>query len=106
MSAFSPTAKIIRLLAGPTIWAAHFSAAYALHAPMCGADAGERYIWLVWILTAAAVAALVFLIARPSGRQGNAGFLDKAANALALLSLCAVVWMALPVFMLAPCTGH
>lgn len=106
MSAYSPGAKVARFLAGPVIWAAHFSAVYALHAPMCVAGAGGPYVVLLWSVTAAAVAALIVLIAWPSGREENAVFLDRAASALAFLSLCAVVWAALPALLLAPCTGH
>lgn len=102
-----------RLLAGPLIWGTHFVLIYGLLSVGCAAGwqalrlAGLDLIrLLLLLLTVLAVPPLVWLVfggLRPPNAADSAGFGRRAGAGLALLSLIAVVWEALPLAALAPC---
>lgn len=103
MNDLSPAMKVIRLLAGPMIWIAHFSLLYVLHVPLCQAGAAGGYAWLTWAITALACGSLGVLIVRPSDRSEPEASIDRMARMLSVLSLVAVLLALVPASLLEPC---
>jgi hypothetical protein len=103
------------ILAGPTIWAAHFFLMYGAQTLICtGPGAAARRGLLLPIdvaLTAAAVSGLLYLMT--SGRQahqategaGRSLFWRDTPAALTALAMLGVLWVAVPPILLADCAG-
>jgi uncharacterized membrane protein YqjE len=104
------------IVAGPLVWAAHFTLCYALLSVGCSAGWQNASVLgldlirgLLLLATAAAVAMLSALLIR-SVRQRNrepAGtrprFMAAAAAGLNVLSLIAVLWTGLAIPLTVPC---
>jgi hypothetical protein len=116
----SALGAIFLLIAGPTVWAAHFLLIYGPQSALCAL--APRYLpelraWhvtaLVVLVTLAALAALsialrspsrttdILRIAKPSSPTGD--FLIATARLLTTLSLVAVVWEGSVALMLDSC---
>jgi hypothetical protein len=102
---------VLKALAGPIVWAGHFFFLYLLEAFLCTADAA--YIGVVrWTGIAATAAALglLALLVLSSGRASNGSIVNTArddpmafAVPLTLLSMVAVAWASMPLFLLPAC---
>jgi hypothetical protein len=109
-----PLSNLLFALAGPIVWAAHFFTLYLSEAFACtdGVDAAA----VGWIGTGATIVALAALAvwgARfPTGaggsREGRASphSLFAFAPPLTVLSMLAILWSAMPLFLLQACTGE
>ncbi len=100
--------SMLLLLAGPLVWAAHFFALYLTESFGCDGvnkeivrAVGAGYTLLA--LTVVAWTAWVFGRSRPQ-EYGNVSLAARFALPLVLLSGVAIVWAALPVILLSPCT--
>lgn len=105
-------------LSGFLIWAAHLLIVYVVEALACArgfADLRLLGLGVVPLTTAVATAAAVLAVgaillatARPGGggpdRFSAAPFLRRLTAIVAGLSLVGILWDALPVLMVAPCT--
>lgn len=106
------------VVSGPLVWAAHFTACYALLSVGCAAG-WQRSMWFgidlirlpLLLLTALAVLVLLALLTRAGRAQRHAGpgsqrrFLTATAAGAALLSLIGVIWLGLAIPLMAPCHG-
>lgn len=118
MTARTATAgEFILALWGPIVWAAYFLAYYGLSGLVCAppvsprSDAALRGVGL-GLSAAAAILILGFTIWRgarlahlDAADRDNQPFLFEISIALALLSLLAVIWNAIPVWMFSACEG-
>lgn len=103
----------IALLSGPSLWFGHFMATYLLAEVACrgglllGPVAGLS--WLAWIVlagTAAAIAVLAFAAWQTRAhrrRDTGGGHLLDVALALDALFAVAILYVGLPVVVIAPC---
>lgn len=113
--------NIYRMLAAPTIWAAHFLAAYGTAAVWCAKIGGDTatLTWIVTGYTVLAEALIVwfglamwrqwdFLDDRDYLHAGNTDedrreFLGHAGFMLACLSFVAVIFTTMPVWLIGSC---
>jgi hypothetical protein len=115
-----PTSELLMSWVGPAIWAAHFFVMYGSEALICTRVApGVRdalFATVAISATALAVAGLVAFVVRRhagtgSGARAGHGADDLAFSrwlsiGLALLSVLAVIWVALPALLAAPCQPY
>ena len=115
--------SLLSLVSAPVIWAIHFLLSYIIVSLAC--RDGETGTWAagltsveasVGALTLVAVALLVYIgivnyekwqRARQTGLPGDdmSGFFALSSVLLCGLSAVAVIWVAFPAFMLAPCAA-
>ena len=90
-------------LYGPIIWGLQFLIVYASESLFClhgpGAAAHRSFVGATSLLAAAAV---VWVLARQRARGGSDA--ARTGRRLALLSLVAIAWTALPAVLIASCT--
>lgn len=114
--------ELLIALIGPTVWFAHFSAAYTLEGFVCPlaeqnlgpAEASNVMRWAILALSALALLALALLLIcaqrravrdASHGRTAQRlGFLHHIQSMLTLLAAIAVLWTTLAVLMVTPCT--
>lgn len=108
--------RLLRLAGAPLLWAAHFTALYALASLACShlrpqaLAPGLAILGGSAVLTAAALALAIAGVLRNRGarRDGAPGAPDTfiARTAMLLYGLAAIgmAWVALPVFLLPSCT--
>lgn len=111
MTASPFTRTVLLIFSGPLVWAAHFLAVYVLAALACA----RRFAHVEWLgrgvtqwgislLTLAAVAAILGLILFQHRRRlDSSRFVQQMTLALGLLSVMAIVWEALPAFVVPAC---
>lgn len=110
-------AHALRPALGLMVWAAHFGVMYATHALACERGlAASRVLGLPFVQAAAAVATvgalgLLLLLARrlpltADGGEEEPGFLRWLAAAACVLAAIAIVFQAMPAFVLAACAGR
>lgn len=109
MAATSFTRSFLRLFSGPTIWALHFLAIYGATGVLCARPA-LRQDWLgisaiAWMLGTAALLAVaaIELIHARDWRDRKTDFMRMTASGLALLSIIAIVWETVPLFLVPEC---
>ena len=87
------------LLAGLTVWAAHFFVLYGIASVLPGRPASAA--WLVLAATVVAVAADALILRRALSGRASPDALDnwiaRGAGLGAALSLLAVIWQAVPI---------
>jgi peptidoglycan biosynthesis protein MviN/MurJ (putative lipid II flippase) len=111
-----PFRDFLLSLVGPVVWAAHFFVIYGAEALVCtGAEQAaiqnRGFLSVAALATAIALAALggFALWQLRAGRRGyhegsdETAFLRITSLALAVLSMMAVIWVALPVTMIGAC---
>lgn len=101
------TRAFLLMFSGPLIWAVHFLAVYVLAALACargfadlawlGASVAQ---WGIGVMTLGAVAAVIVVQRR--GSQATP-FLDWTTLTLGWLSILAIVWEALPAYLVPAC---
>lgn len=107
------TRRMLLLFSAPIIWAMHFLAVYGFTGILCARPALQQtwlgigaMVWGIGLASAVAVAAIA-AIHRHSWRacRQNSGpdFIAGTGAALGLLSVIAVVWETLPLFLVPPC---
>lgn len=107
------TKSFLRLFSGPIIWALHFLFIYGFTGITCARPA-LRQDWLGLSLTAWAVilASIVAILAivlvnirrwRTDIEPSNIIFTQWTATALAILAVVAIIWEAVPVFLIPAC---
>ena len=109
-----PMSDLLLALGGPMVWATHFFGLYLTEALLCSApapSAGAQIRWIGAGLTFIALAGLVAFALRHRHDfhpfTGNATGTSAAlsfAGPLTLLSILAVLWTSLPLFLLPACT--
>jgi hypothetical protein len=113
MTTRSFTRDILRLFSGPIIWAIHFLTVYGFTGVLCARPA-LHHAWLgislfAWGIGAAtlvaitAVALLHFRDWRARLRAHQSDFLHLTASGLGLLSIVAIIWETMPVFIVPAC---
>lgn len=87
------------------VWAAHFALCYGLVAVECSpALARQPSTGLLWIATALAIGACLFMLWRVrDGLAVHARLLRLAQAGSALLALAAIAWSSVPLLLLAGC---
>lgn len=109
-----PLAHFLVALAGPGIWAAHFFGLYLSEALLCATPSSATGGHMRGLGTGLTVAALAALIAVARRHRAGIRFdtcdgttaaaaLSALAGPLAVISMLAVIWSALPLFLLAAC---
>lgn len=93
-------------LTGPIVWAAHFFILYLAEAFACGAGATA----IRWIGAMATIGALAVLAVWGGRRGAHTSDVQPSADVglsialpLALLSIVAILWSAMPLFLLPAC---
>jgi uncharacterized membrane-anchored protein len=105
---------LIAVLSGPIVWSLHFFSLYLLEALGCtvaGTSAGGYVRTSGAVITAVALAALLGLAMyhrrgfrrRSHGTGNEADALERYAALLAVLSLVAVLWASIPLFVFPAC---
>ena len=114
------TAKMIFMLAGMLIWAAHFTGVYVFNALACARQFADTTVSgfgivpiTVLVSTALALAATGWVLFQALAWRGPAGgesrddptvgFLRYTTVTIALLSLVAIVWNGVPALFVPPC---
>lgn len=105
------TRAFLLMFAGPLIWAAHFLAVYVLAALACARNfahvewlGGGVTQWGIALLTLAAIAAIAAIILLRGRRDGqSARFVHWTTLTLGLLSVLAIVWEAMPAYLVPTC---
>lgn len=115
MPAFHSRRAMAVMLAPPTIWAVHFLACYVMVSLACAHGASQQLVRTGIAVASVAGLVPIAVIALRSLRQWRAtrGLHEQDAApffAVATLMLCAIstlalVWVALPGFMLPPCVA-
>lgn len=103
--AVRPLTDLLLILAGPSIWFAHFTFIYGMGTLICIGPAGsgdQKLLWTYALATIFALAGLGFLIAAMLRKNR---FLPRAALALAVLAIPAVIWTAIPTTLLRACAS-
>jgi hypothetical protein len=107
------TRDFLRLFSGPIIWAIHFLTIYGFTGVLCARPALRDtwlgisvFSWGIGAATSVAIAALIFLHSRDwrnilAGRKSD--FIHLTASGLGLLSIVAIVWETVPVFIVPAC---
>jgi hypothetical protein len=100
-------ATLLRLAAGPLVWAAHFLAIYAFTALACARDLARPLVpWAIGGMTVIAVLAALGIIGwtgRQTEEDDSARFIAWISAAFACLALVAIVWEALPALLVPIC---
>ena len=107
-----PMSDLLLALAGPMVWAGHFFGLYLTEAVLCStpAPAGAQVRWIGAGLTVIALAALAAFALRH--RHGFHLFACDATGAsaalsfagpLTIVSILAVLWTSIPLFLLPAC---
>jgi hypothetical protein len=104
---------LIAVLSGPIVWALHFFSLYLIEALACtvaGTSAGTQVRTSGAVITALALAVLLGLAVRhrrgfrrSHGTANAADALERYAALLAVLSLVAVLWASIPLFVFPAC---
>lgn len=101
---------LMKALAGPIVWAAHFFFLYLTEAFACAGSNSptEAVRWSGLAATITALAALALYLARvcPFRQQDRTAQAEAAFNfgaPLALLSMVATLWTAIPLLLLPAC---
>ncbi len=101
---------LVKVLIGPIVWAAHFFFLYLTEAFACAGSNSltdaMRWSGLAATLAALAVLALYFTRVRPLRHQDRTARAEPAFNfgaPLALLSMVATLWTAIPLLLLPAC---
>lgn len=113
MQASPFTHNFLLIFAGPLIWAVHFIAIYGFTGILC-ARLSARLEWFgigivswgIVVATIIAIAAIgaVYLWAAPKRAvQDNRAFIQWMSAALSLLSIIAILWETLPIFLIPAC---
>lgn len=113
MHALTFTRTFLIMFSGPLIWAAHFLFIYVLNGIVCARPAAQVE-WLgigaaSWGINAATIVAIGTIAAihlRIQARKteaDNPDFIAWIAAALSLLSIVAILWETLPVFLVPAC---
>lgn len=105
-----PLSSLLFALAGPIVWAAHFFTLYLSEAFACTDRGGAAAVhWIGTGATIVALAALAVWGARfptsPGGSREGSASLFAFAPPLTVLSMLAILWSAMPLFLLPACTG-
>jgi hypothetical protein len=104
---------VVRIVLGPLVWLAGFSAVYALHGFVCAHEWGQvtagGMSLLRLVLSAAAITAVGLqtgiLIALYSRRYSSAsGFVRRVSIMTGWVGLVAAVWTLMPVAVSSSCT--
>jgi len=107
--------ELAYLIAGPSIWFAHYMFVYAVNALRCArvtAALGTRWLdvsaagWIIMMSSVLALIGMGCVTVRQRRRIASAGgpaFHATLTGALCLLSAMAVVWQTLPVFIVCAC---
>jgi hypothetical protein len=116
MSALLASSRTLSLAGAPSVWFVHFVAIYTLASFACPwAEARSPYFLSltgIALLTLVALAVSGYAVAanlrKLRGASGETGkeserFLARANALLHALAIVAMVWAALPAFMLSPC---
>lgn len=93
-------AATLRISAGVIVWILHFAFVYGVTAVACARGLPAVVPWAIGGATAAAATACAVLIVREWRRQGFEAWLALGLDATALL---AILWEALPVFLVPIC---
>ena len=101
MSTMGIVRTSVRIFAGAIVWAAHFTAIYALTALACARDAADAVRMAIAIATLVAAAVAAAIVVREWRRR--AAFEGWLAAAIAALAFVAIAWQAVPMLVLAPC---
>jgi hypothetical protein len=104
-----PLSHLVFALAGPIVWAAHFFILYLVEAFGC-TSTGTTNDTVRWIGAATTIIALAALVLwgvargyRDGARRQDVRF--AFARPLALVSAIAILWSAMPLFLLPTCTA-
>jgi hypothetical protein len=114
MAAPSFARDFLRLFSGPIIWAVHFLSIYGFTGVLCARPPLQEAAWMgisifAWgigaatILAIAAVAFLHFRDWRAGLTSRRSDFLHLTASGLGILSIVAIIWETVPVFIVPPC---
>lgn len=113
MPAIPFTRHLLLLIAGPLVWAVHFLTIYIFVGIVCArpqwnpAWMGISMAgWGTLVATGVALIALavVFFQSRPqTGAPGDRVFVYRVSVGLILLSLVAIIWETMPVFLVPAC---
>jgi uncharacterized membrane protein len=101
----------ILMFIGPIVWAFHFLLIYGLTGIVCARPAMQQdwpgiVAWGIGVATATAIGGIAIIHFRHwLERRSPAGssFIEWISSSLALLSVVAIVWEALPVLFVSPC---
>ena len=104
-----PLTHLIPALTGPIVWATHFFILYLAEAFACAAGA-SAVRWIGAMATIGALGILAVSAARAGahisdGQPSVTAVLLSFAMPLALLSIVAILWSAMPLFLLPACTA-
>jgi hypothetical protein len=113
MSSAPFTRAFLLMCSGPIIWAVHFLIIYGFTGLACARrlqhiqwfDIG-LLTWVIWSATLIAIAAIILLMRmRPpkNMHQDNSQFVRWLTPALSLLSIVAIIWEAITVFIIPMC---
>jgi hypothetical protein len=101
---------LVKALAGPIVWAAHFFFLYLTEAFACtgqgSSTAAVRWIGIAATLVALAVLALFSIGLAGVRHQTETAATDSAlgiAVPLAVLSMVAIIWTSIPLFLFPAC---
>jgi len=103
------SASVLRMSCPVMIWAMHFLAIYGFTAFVCARGLADlRWLgvgivpWTITLVTLLAMAATIAVIL-PAARAARASFSHWMAATIGALALIAIVWEALPVFIVPTC---
>lgn len=107
------TRVFLLMLSGPLIWAGHFLFVYSFTGIVCSRPAVHTE-WIgmsmaVWVigfaalLSIAAIGAIYLKMKKSVPAAGDPRFVPVMTCMLALLSVVAIVWETLPVFLMPTC---
>lgn len=102
---------VLRWLAGPLVWSAHFLLLYGSEWLLCTRGSGASHLAVIALATALAMAAVLATTmysahrasVAPSSSRSGAAFMEHVAAALGLLSMLGVLWSALPAVVVGSC---
>lgn len=95
---------LLAALAGPSIWAAGFSALYGLQALVCANGWPARSLLLgLWLLVLLALLALLGWQWRRSTAVSGGRFLRVLALALSMTGAVAMIWTGMPIIATSLC---
>ena len=109
------TSDLLLALTGPIVWAGHFFGLYLTEALLCSAPGpatGGQVRWIGAGLTAIALAGLVAFALRHrhdfhlfAGDATGASAALSFAGPLTIVSILAVLWTSIPLFLLPACSS-
>lgn len=106
------TRSFLLIFSGPIIWAVHFLAIYGLTGIVCARPATARLLWLgmnaaSWGTLAASLVAVsmigIISLRTYPGSRSEYAFTPWMAVALGMLSIIAILWETLGVFLVPAC---